>query len=212
MPSAEDLVAGLTAIANEWQPVATAWHVFLAVLLVSLYLGWRPSARLLTPMLLLPLVGVSVVASLSGNAFNASIFAGLALILGALASTRSDATVKVAPTRLIVIGAGLVGFGATYPHFVDAGSWLAYAYVAPLGIVPCPTLAVIIGVSLMLNGLGSPAWSGILAAAGVFYAVVGVIWFEVMIDVVLLAGALVLAAHAVTTHHGRLISAQPIAR
>lgn len=209
MPTAHDLVANLTTTANEWRALATAWHVFLGVLLVSLYMGWRPSTRLLAPMLVVPLLGVSIVAGLSGNAFNSSVFAVLALVLGALAFTRSSGRVAVASSRLVSIGAALVTFGAAYPHFVEAESWLAYAYAAPFGLVPCPTLAVVIGVSLMLDGLGSSAWSGVLAAAGIGYAIVGVAWFGIAIDLVLLAGALALAFTAMVTHASPDVTERP---
>jgi hypothetical protein len=170
--------------------------VFLVVLLLSLYMGWRPSARLLGPMLVLPLVGVSLVAGLAGNGFNRAVFAAVALTLGALAATRSDRPVSIGPPHMVCVGAALVVFGATYPHFVDVDSWTSYAYAAPLGTIPCPTLAVVIGLSLIVNGVETPAWSVVLAAAGVFYGLVGFVWLDVALDGVLLAGAATLALHA----------------
>jgi hypothetical protein len=205
MPSAQDIVDSLTAIANEWRTTATAWHVFLGVLLLSLFMGWRPSARLLAPMLIIPLWCVSIVAGLSGNGFNSGVFAALALILGALAFTRSERPVSVGPPRLIAVGAALIVFGATYPHFVEVESWMSYAYAAPFGIVPCPTLAVVIGLSLMLNGVGSPAWSAVLAVVGVFYGLVGIVWLDVPLDGVLLAGAVALGVHAIGSTESRMI-------
>jgi hypothetical protein len=203
MPSANELVADLQAIANEWRTVATAWHVFLAILVTSLYLGWRPSVRLFLPLLVLPLLGVSAVAGLTGNPFNSAIFAMLALTLGALAFTQRGDPVRFGAWRTVSIGAALVVFGAAYPHFVEVNSWLTYAYAAPLGLIPCPTLAVVIGMSLMLNGCDSPSWSGVLAVAGIFYAAIGVVWFGIAIDAVLFAGALALAIHAVAPGHSR---------
>ena len=155
MPSAQELVESLTTIANEWRTTATAWHVFLVVLVLSLYLGWRPSARLLAPMLIAPLLSVSIVAGLSGNGFNSGVFAVLALILGALAFTQPARPVSVGPPRTVAAGAALVVFGATYPHFVNVDTWATYAYAAPFGIIPCPTLALVIGMSLMLT---TDAW------------------------------------------------------
>jgi hypothetical protein len=203
MPSPNELVADLQAIANEWRAVATAWHLFLVVLLTSLYVGWRPSARLFLPLLAMPVLGVSVVAGVTGNVFNSSVFAVLALTLGALAFTRADDRVRLGTRYAVSIGAALVAFGAAYPHFVVVDTWIAYVYAAPLGIVPCPTLAVVIGMSLMLEGCDSRAWSWMLVGAGLFYATIGVLWLGVMIDAVLFAGAVALAVHAASLGRGR---------
>ena len=42
VPSAETILTGLTAIANEWRWLAILWHVLLGALLVTLFAGWRP--------------------------------------------------------------------------------------------------------------------------------------------------------------------------
>ena len=75
-------------------------------------------------------------------------------------------------------------------------------YAAPLGLIPCPTLSALVGVALVVNGLGSRAWSLILSGSGVLYGVIG--WFRlgVTIDGVLLVGAITLALAAVF-HLGR---------
>ena len=201
MPSANELVADLRTIANEWRAVATAWHLFLAVLLTSLYAGWRPSVRLFLPMLVMPVIGVAVVTGLAGQAFNSGVFAMLALTLGALAFTRADDQIRFGTAYAVSIGAALVAFGAVYPHFVDVDTWLDYTYAAPLGVIPCPTLAVLIGVSLMLNSGISPAWSWVLVAASLFYGTIGVVWFGITIDALLFAGAVALAARTALQGH-----------
>ena len=211
MPSANELVAELRNLANEWRTVATAWHLFLVVLLTSLYAGWRPSVRLFLPMLVMPVLGVAIVAGLAGQAFNSGVFAMLALTLGAFAFTRADDRIRFGTPHAVSIGAALVAFGAAYPHFVEVHTWLAYLYAAPLGVIPCPTLAAVIGVSLMLNDSGSRAWSWALAAAGVFYATVGVVWFGITIDALLFAGAVALAVDTALQGHGAAHS-QPCPR
>ena len=44
---------------------------------------------------------------------------------------------------------------------------MAYAYASPFGLLPCPTLSVVIGLTLIFGGLQSTAWSVLLIAAGV---------------------------------------------
>ena len=93
---------------------------------------------------------------------------------------------------------------------------------APLGVLPCPTLAVVAGLALMMSG---PRWTlpAILAIAASGYGVLGAFWLGVEIDLVLLLAALVLAAHALGLHprvrldrpatrRGRRIGDEPIER
>jgi hypothetical protein len=65
-------------------------------------------------------------------------------------------------------------------------------YASPVGLVPCPTLAVAIGFALVGNGLGSRVWSLTLAALGLFYGLFGVLRLTVLLDIGLVGGALAL--------------------
>jgi hypothetical protein len=89
----------------------------------------------------------------------------------------------------------MIAFGWAYPHFLR-GDAFALLVAAPLGVIPCPTLAAVIGVALIADGLGARAWSWTLAATGVFYAVFGVARLGVWIDVALLVGSVALMARA----------------
>ena len=83
-------------------------------------------------------------------------------------------------------------FGWVYPHFPDRGTGLSYVYSAPTGLIPCPTLAITIGLTLILDGLRSRGWSLALGAAGLFYGGVGAFVLGVTMDLVLLLGAALL--------------------
>jgi len=93
---------------------------------------------------------------------------------------------------LLAAAGALIGFGWVYPHFLQTDTWLSYLYAAPAGLIPCPTLAVVIGASLAIGGLGSVAWSGVLCAMGAFYSLFGALHLGVDLDWVLLAGAVAL--------------------
>ena len=43
MPSATEILDGLSAIANQTTGIAVAWHIVIAVALIALASGWRPS-------------------------------------------------------------------------------------------------------------------------------------------------------------------------
>ena len=80
-----------------------------------------------------------------------------------------------------------------YPHFLE-GHATAYLYASPVGLVPCPTLAVAIGFALLGNGLGSRVWSLTLAAVGLLYGLFGVLRLGVFLDIGLVSGAVALEA------------------
>ena len=80
-------------------------------------------------------------------------------------------------------------FGWAYPHFLVDRSPLAYAIGAPLGLVPCATLAAVSGVVLMLHGLENRSLARTLALAAAFYGVFGVVRLGVVLDVALLVAA-----------------------
>jgi hypothetical protein len=104
--------------------------------------------------------------------------------------------VRVAPAGFLFPGLALFAFGWAYPHFLDSVSFLPYLYRAPTGLIPCPTLAIVIGLALVLDGLGSRALCLALGVAGLFYGVTGVVRLGVVIDWTLLLGAAVLLARA----------------
>jgi hypothetical protein len=87
----------------------------------------------------------------------------------------------------------LVAFGWIYPHFLETGTWTAYLYAAPLGLIPCPTLSAVAGAAIILDGLGSRGWPMTLAVGGAFYGLFGWLRFGVTIDLALLARAALLA-------------------
>jgi hypothetical protein len=103
-------------------------------------------------------------------------------------------------TPAVLAGGAMALFGLCYPHFVPAGSVLAYLYRSPAGLLPCPTLSVLIGITIFLDGLGSRAWSATLAVAGLFYGAFGLFRLGVRIDGLLVLGAMALALVAFPVH------------
>src|SRR6185436_6698357 len=158
-----------TAIANEWWGLAAAWHVVVGGLLISLVGGWRPSRRLFALTISLSTASVSALAWASDNPFNGAVFGALSLTLGAVAVGFRDEPVVVASPGRRLAGAALIAFGWIYPHFLDATSGLRYLYASPLGLIPCPTLAAAIGLTLIVGLSGLRLWSGVLGATGMLY-------------------------------------------
>jgi hypothetical protein len=195
MPSATEILDGLSVIANQARGIAVAWHIVIAIALTALASAWRPSqraARLLTGA---PFVSVAALAFAFGNLFNGWVIAGSMLALTGLAMKSDPRPVARGSASMRRIGVAMIAFGWLYPHFLK-GPAIAYLYASPVGLVPCPTLAVAIGFALLGNGLGSRAWSLTLAALGLFYGVFGVLRLGVFLDIGLVGGAVALAASA----------------
>jgi len=194
--TADHILSWATDVANDWRWLAIAWHVALAALLMMCVTPRRPSTRLLGCLLAAPPASVAAVAWASGNLFNGFMFSVLAIWLLRTAVRLPAAPVIWAVPWSRTAGAALLAFGWTYPHFLDADTWLAYAYASPFGLLPCPTLAVVIGFTLMFSTLHSANWSLPVSGAGVVYGLIGVFVLGVAVDVWLLAGATLLAVVA----------------
>jgi hypothetical protein len=194
VPSPQDILAGLTRIANAAVPVAILWHVAVGLAALAVALGARPSRRLAALLACAPLVSVSVVAFAFDNAWNGIVFALLSSLLVAIAARLDPGRVACGPIWARLAGGALLAFGWAYPHFLQGLPFVASLYAAPLGLLPCPTLAVVIAATLLGGGLGSRAFAFILAGAGLFYGVYGIWRLGVVLDIGLLLGAVALAA------------------
>jgi hypothetical protein len=188
VPSAAEILQGLATITNAFWPLAVLWHVYFGALAVAVLFGWHPSQRLVGALLLPPLASVSALAWLAGNPFNAVVLGLLLVVQVALLHTLRITPVERAAPAWIVFGLLLLGFGWAYPHFLAGMPGAAYLYAAPLGLVPCPTLSLVIGISIVFRGVGSRWWSAVLAAAALFYGTLGTLYLGVMIDWVLTVG------------------------
>ena len=193
MPTADRILSWALAVANDWRWLAIAWHLVLATWLIACGTRWRPSTRLLALFLIGPIASVALVAGVSGNPFNGLIFLTLAILLERAAVRLPGAQVTWAVTRTGLAGAALLTVGWAYPHFLRTDTWVEYAYASPFGLLPCPTLAVVMGITLIFDGFGSTRWHLLLSAAGVLYGVIGVFVLNVWLDSWLLAGAILLA-------------------
>ena len=191
MPRAADILDGLSAIANQATGVAVAWHILIATALVALVSGWRPSQRTARLLIGMPLASVAAVAIAFANPFNGLVFTASALAMTALAMRGDRRPVWRGSAWTRAIGLVMIAFGWVYPHFLE-GPAIAYLYASPVGLVPCPTLAVAIGFALLGNGLGSRAWGLTLAAVGLFYGLFGVLRLGVFLDIALVGGAIAL--------------------
>lgn len=197
MPAAKDILASLERIANAATMVAIAWHIVLFVAFAAIVAGFRPRRRSLAWMSILPVLSVSAVAHWHESRFNGFMFAVLAAALAASIPRGGNERVRLGPLWAVVLGSAMIAFAWSYPHFLDASRFpFAYLYAAPVGLIPCPTLSLLIGVTLVTGASVGTRAAVVLALAGLFYGLVGLVKLDVEIDAVLVAGALGLLALA----------------
>jgi len=190
MVSADAILRNLSSAANTYQVAALIWHVQIAAVALKLVLAReRPSRQLAAIVLMLPLISVSVLASHHGDLFNGAAFLVLTGSLAVCARGMSGEIVSPRSSLAWVVGMGSVLMALVYPHFVGVRSPLLYLVVAPVGVLPCPTLNLVVGATLLGGGLGSRGWSITLALVAIFYALFGVAFLSVWIDLVLLGAA-----------------------
>ncbi|MDN3556969.1 hypothetical protein [Halomonas maura] len=201
MPTPELILEGLHAIANRWTLLAIAWHGYFALLLLALCGARWPARRHVAGLLVVPLLSVGVLAWREANPFNGAVFLVGAVVLAACAWRLPRDPVSPGPPWARVAGLLAVAFGWGYPHFLETAAPLAYLYAAPTGLVPCPTLAIVIGVTLLLDGLGSRLWSGGVSGLGLFYGLFGALYLEVALDGGLVIASLLQIVWIVTRAH-----------
>jgi hypothetical protein len=191
MPTTGQILAGLHDIANAWPALAIAWHGWLGAVVGGLALGWRPMRVTLGWLLFAPIASVALHGFAAGNPFNGTVCALLAA--GSIATvTRGTHRVTLADSRIVRAAAGaMIAFGWLYPHFLDAWLW-QLVVAAPLGLIPCPTLAAVIGLVLLCEATGEARQAILLAAGAIFYGLFGVLVLGVTVDLALIAGAIVL--------------------
>ncbi len=201
MQSPEQILSGLQLIANRALTVATVWHIAIFMAALGLLAGWRPSRRLFTVTVALTVLSVAVVMWLHLQLWLGVVFSALAVVLGILALRTPAARTGRLPRWVLVLGIAMTALGLVYPRFLETGSFFWYLYAAPLGVLPCPTLAFAIGVTLLIDnvgpGSGARVWALLVAAVGLFFGVVAVAKLGVWLDLGLVVGATGLAARAI---------------
>ena len=189
MPTPTDILQALTAISNEQQLLAIIWHGLIAAITIGILFGCRPTRRQGAIALAFPLLSVSVLAWLYKNPFNGIVFLLAAAVLAIIGSRQPATPVEKPPAWASVIGGLMIAFGWVYPHFLANASWIEYLFRAPTGLIPCPTLSLVIGFALMAKGFSSRAWSNVLGSVGIFYSLFGALRLGVILDIGLFIGA-----------------------
>ncbi len=193
MPNPEEILALLERISNELIVVAGVFHVLILGIVIAFAKGWRPSKKIAGVLLSFPLLSVSVIAWSYGNFFNGAIFSLLFLLLFFYSFKLSNEQTSITRGWSLWLAASMIVFGLFYPHFLLANP-LMYLIAAPTGLIPCPTLSLVIGFTLLFNSFNSKKWGITLSLIAMFYGIFGALKLHVYIDGILLVGSLFLLA------------------
>ena len=212
MPSPEQILEASTMIANRWLSLAVAWHAVIGIVVV-LIIARAVTRRAIAAVLAVAMASVSVMAWSVNNPFNGGVFAIMAIGQTWIVTRTPRATLQPASTALMASGALFAAFGWFYPHFLpDRSPWI-YVYAAPMGLLPCPTLAMIAGVALMAGVLETRARALLIGVAALIYGLIGVIVLGVTIDVMLIAAAIVVLVAGLTKPRASIATAvRPVPR
>jgi hypothetical protein len=88
-----------------------------------------------------------------------------------------------------IMGSMAIGYAWLYPHFLESHSVAIYVVAAPVGLLPCPTLSLVLGFGLLAKHFDSRIFAFVTASAGLFYAVFGIVRLGVWLDAGLLGAA-----------------------
>ncbi len=196
MPDRSAILAVSEGIARDAFWLAVAWHVLVGASLLYLFLRRRIRTRTAATLLMAPIASVSLVSLTHDSPFNGLLLLFVAAIGAALALRLPDGLTSGGPRWARALGGLLVVLAWTYPHFSTGRGWTASLYGAPMGVLPCPTLALVVGLTLVGGTLRARAFSTFVGIAGAFYGVYGVLKLGVAIDMGLVAGAAALVVLA----------------
>jgi len=202
MPDKEAILSGLQKIVNDYSTIAIIWHILFYALVVALIAKWLPSNRFLALLFCLPVLSVAVMAFMTGNPFNGILFSLLTLLLFIFGLRATVQPLQVSQIIFMVIGILMIVFGLFYPHFTQGDSFMKYFYASPAGLIPCPTLSIIIGFLLLYNGLGSQAITLLVVIYGLFYGLFGTLRLAVYPDIFLIFGSVSLLVKYVLSLRG----------
>jgi hypothetical protein len=202
MPSASEILEQLRLAANQADTLAIAWHVVVLLVGIAMIRRWQPPIRYAPLALVAPVLSVFMVSLGYRNWFNAGSFFVLAVALTFVSVDLVEPSRARGPVWRTVLGIALVAYGVVYPHFIE-GAWYRSLYAAPIGVLPCPTLAMIAGYTLVTSGHGTRAVPAVLAVWTAFYAAFGIAKLGVWLDVGLLAATFGLVVLVVQNDHAR---------
>lgn len=181
--SSEKILTYLTFVPNQTLWLNALNHLLVLSALLILIFGKKAKTKrlLVDGVICLLFTSIVAVAVAYGNPFHVitmgllAVFAGIELWQG-----KNEFTLyKINMRSIIALLSIFIGFW--YPEFVEA-NFLAQLLLSPVGIVPCPTLLVVLGLLTLAYPRVNKTQYIITALMGAFYGITGVFQLKVMLD------------------------------
>jgi hypothetical protein len=190
MPNASEILTSLEFLANKYFWLAMVWHIIILIVVIFSTYSKKPNAKIYFGTCGLLFLSVSMMAAMVTNIFNLIVFLALALVfIKKSVTTASSQLYLIQPVVNRILSYILILSGLIYPHFLGP-EMLMYIVAAPVGIIPCPTLLVTSGITLMFS-MPNKKLTYLLAGANIFYGMIGVFFLGVTLDVLLLLTAII---------------------
>ena len=171
MPSPEQILNGLALTANNFYIVSIIWHLLVLLFFIVLLSGRKLSNKQVMAFLTLPLLTTALFALMISNPFNGIVFSVITIILWFTIYNTPGELVALKWDAISFAGLAFILFGLFYPHFLEGNGYLQYLYKAPTGLIPCPTLSLVIGFTLLFHGFNHRKWMWYLSCLGLFYGI-----------------------------------------
>lgn len=185
---AEKVLNYLSMVSNKNIALNIVMHlvVFAAILAVFIIKKQSIKRILIDGSLLVLFLSVTINALIYGNPFHLITFLILSLLAGFELFVKKN-EFKIPQVNInTFIAVTLIVIGVWYPEFVNANK-LQLLILSPVGIVPCPTLLVTIGLlSLSFPHVNKLQYT-VTIVMGILFGVIGTFIFKVYFDVALLA-------------------------
>jgi len=185
--SSERILAGLQMTVNTYSGLRVVHHILLIVVFIFFISFKERVSRLVSLYTVLAFLTIFLTSLAPiGNIFYLVVF-GILTTLAILEflNPKTDYSMKGTPTINVVIAllSGFLGFW--YPHFMEG--YFKALYASPYGIIPCPTLLVILSFFLVFYPYSHKFFHWILTIVGLFFGFFGFFVLKVRIDLALLA-------------------------
>jgi hypothetical protein len=200
MPTPEEILTSTAYLANKYMAIAVMWHVVIVLLLTAYISQKQMSSRIYYGLPGLLFLSVALLAFSVLNFFNALVYFGLSVLLLRKSITTGDSRFELNKSITLTISAyAIILSGLVYPHFLDSDIF-AYIVASPTGVIPCPTLLLVSGTSLLFVRPDDKSIFYILIPVNVVYGLIGIFVLGVYLDIILLGTAILQSVYIIFNH------------
>ncbi|HYE82076.1 MAG TPA: hypothetical protein VEG39_07910 [Clostridia bacterium] len=176
----------LPMVANKYLLLNAIMHILIYGVLAMVFLSGSKWKRIaFDSMIVLLLVSVAAISILNGNPFNFLTFTILS-VFAVIELFKAENDIKFDVFSLNTLACiAIILVGLWYPHFANTHPVLMLL-LAPTGIIPCPTLMVVLGLLNLVYPKINRGLYTVTSLMGVFYGATGIFMLKVTLDVPLL--------------------------